>query len=155
MKDWRPVAQSKDFWTGVVFLTSGLASAGFARSYAMGTTMRMGPGYFPSVLGGLLALIGLALIVRALFQAGVPMGRLAWSKLALVIASNILFALLLRRLGLAGALILLVVVSAYASKRFRWPVATGLAVGLAVGSSILFVRLLGLPIPIFGPWLGG
>ena len=155
MKDWRTIGQSKDFWSGVIFLAAGLASAGFARGYVMGTTMRMGPGYFPSVLGGLLALIGLALIVRALLQAEVPVGRLAWSKLALVMASNVLFALLLRRLGLAGALILLVVVSAYASKRFRWPVATGLAVGLAVGSSILFVRLLGLPIPIFGPWLGG
>jgi hypothetical protein len=72
-----------------------------------------------------------------------------------VMASNVLFALLLRRLGLAGALILLVIVSAYASKRFRWPVALTLAVGLAVGSSILFVRLLGLPIPILGTWLGG
>ena len=155
MKDWRAIGQSKDFWSGVIFLAAGLASVGFARSYAMGTTMRMGPGYFPAVLGGLLALIGITLIVRALLQAGVPVGRLAYSRLALIMASNVLFALLLRRLGLAGALILLVVVSAYASKRFRWPVALGLAVGLAAGSSILFVRLLGLPIPILGTWLGG
>ena len=155
MKDWKASGQSKDFWSGVIFLAAGLAAAGFARSYAMGTTMRMGPGYFPSVLGGLLALIGLALIVRALFQAGLPLERFACSKLALIMISNVLFALLLRRLGLAGALILLVVVSAYASRRFRWPVALGLAAGLAAGSSILFVKLLGLPIPILGTWLGG
>jgi hypothetical protein len=155
MKDWKGIGQSKDFWSGVIFLAAGLASVGFARGYTMGTTMRMGPGYFPTVLGALLALIGLTLIVRAWLRAGAPVGRLAYSKLALVMASNVLFALLLRRLGLAGALILLVVVSAYASKRFRWPVALGLAVGLAAGSSILFVRLLGLPIPILGTWLGG
>ncbi len=155
MKTWKAGVQSKDFWSGVTFLAAGLASVGFARSYTMGTTMRMGPGYFPSVLGGLLALIGLALMVRAWFQAGAPVGRLAFSKLALVIVSNVLFALLLRRLGLAGALILLVVVSAYASKRFRWPVALALAVGLAVGSSIIFVWLLGLPIPIIGTWFSG
>lgn len=155
MKDWKAIGGSKDFSSGVIFLAVGLASVGFARSYPMGTTMRMGPGYFPTVLGGLLALIGLTLIVRALLQAGVPVERLAYSKLALVTASNVLFALLLRRLGLAGALIVLVVLSAYASKRFRWPVALALAVGLAVGSSIIFVRLLGLPIPILGTWLGG
>jgi hypothetical protein len=155
MKDWKAIGGSKDFSSGVIFVAVGLASVGFARSYPMGTTMRMGPGYFPTVLGGLLALIGLTLIVRALLQAGVPVERLAYSKLALVTASNVLFALLLRRLGLAGALIVLVVVSAYASKRFRWPVALALAVGLAVGSSIIFVRLLGLPIPILGTWLGG
>ena len=83
--------------------------------------MRMGPGYFPTVLGGLLALIGFILVVRALLQPGPSVGRLAYGKLVLVTLSNVVFALLLRRLGLAGALILLVIVSAYANKRFRWP----------------------------------
>lgn len=155
MKNWKAGVQSKDFWSGVIFLTAGLAAVGLARSYTVGTAMRMGPGYFPSVLGGLLALIGLALIGRTWFQAQAPVGRLAFSKLALVMLSNVLFALLLRRLGLAGALILLVVISAYASKRFRWPVALALAGGLAFGSSIVFVWLLGLPIPIIGTWFGG
>jgi hypothetical protein len=155
MKNCKASVRTKDFWSGVIFLGVGLASVGFARSYTMGSTMRMGPGYFPTVLGGLLALIGLVLMVRAWFQAGTPVGRLAFSKLALVTVSNVLFALLLRRLGLAGALILLVVVSAYASKRFRWPVALALAVGVAAGSSFIFTRLLGLPVPIFGPWFGG
>src|SRR5512143_3169677 len=97
MKDCKAMRQSKDFWSGVIFLAAGVASAGFARSYTMGTTMRMGPGYFPSVLGGLLALIGLALMVRAWFQAGASVGRLAFGKIALVTGSSVLFALLLRR----------------------------------------------------------
>jgi len=155
MADRKAMAGSKDFWSGVIFLGVGVAFAGFGRHYPMGTTMRMGPGYFPALIAGLLALIGLALIIRSFLRPGPFVGRLALSKIALVTLSSVLFALSLRRLGLAGALILLVVVSAYASKRFRWPVALILAVALAAGSSIIFVRLLGLPIPIRGAWLGG
>jgi hypothetical protein len=121
----------------------------------MGTAMRMGPAYFPTMLGLLLALIGLAVVLRALFKPGASVGRISFGKPALVLGATVLFGLLLRFLGLAGALILLVVLSAYASERFRWPIALALAVGLAVGSSIIFVRLLGLPIPILGTWLGG
>jgi hypothetical protein len=155
MKDWKAVGESKDFWSGVIFFAVGAASVGLGRGYAMGTTMRMGPGYFPTMLGGLLALIGLALIVRTLFHPGASVGRLAYGKVFLVTAANVLFALLLRRLGLALALILLVMLSAYASKRFHWRVGMTLAVGLAVGSSIIFVWLLKLPIPMLGSWLGG
>ena len=155
MADLKAIGNSKDFWSGLIFFGVGLAFFGLGRHYPMGTTMRMGPGYFPTVLGGLLALLGFILMARAVLRPGPSVGRLAYSKVALITFSNVLFALLLRRLGLAGALILLVVVSAYASKRFRWPVALTLAVGLAAGSSIIFVWLLGLPIPIRGTWLGG
>jgi hypothetical protein len=72
-----------------------------------------------------------------------------------VVGATALFGLLLRPLGLAGALLVLVVLSAYASTRFRWPVALALAGALALGSSLVFVRLLGLPIPILGSWFGG
>ncbi len=154
MKNWNASIQSKDFWSGVIFVAAGVAAVGFGQNHPMGTAMRMGPAYFPTVLGGLLSLIGLIAIGRALLVPGLPVGRLAHGKLALVTAANVLFALLLRPLGLAGALVLLVVVSAYASARFRWPVALTLAGGLAIGSSIIFVWLLGLPIPIIGTWFG-
>jgi hypothetical protein len=155
MKNWKAGVQSKDFWSGVTFVAAGAAAVGFGQNHPMGTAMRMGPAYFPTVLGGLLTLIGLIAIGQALLVPGLPVGRLAYSKLALVTAANVLFASLLRPLGLAGALVLLVVVSAYASTRFRWPVALVLAGGLAVGSSIIFVWLLGLPIPIIGTWFEG
>ena len=155
MNHWKAALESKDFWSGVIFVAAGAAAVGLGRNHPMGTAMRMGPAYFPTVLGGLLAVIGLIAIGRALLRPGQPVGRLAYGKLALVTASNVLFALLLRRLGLVCALVLLVVASAYASARFRWPVALVLAVGLAVGSSIIFVWLLSLPIPVLGSWLGG
>ena len=102
-----------------------------------------------------MALIGLALMLRALLRPGLPVGQFAFGKLVLVLGSIVLFGLLLRRLGLAVALIVLVVLSAYASERFRWPAALALACGLAVCSVIAFVRLLGLPIPILGTWIRG
>jgi len=98
------MGHSKDFWSGVIFLTTGIGFVGFGRDYPMGTAMSMGPAYFPTVLGGLLALIGLILIVRVLLRPGPAVGSLALGKLGLVTASNVLFALLLRRLGLVGAL---------------------------------------------------
>jgi putative tricarboxylic transport membrane protein len=107
------------------------------------------------MLGLLLTLIGIAVVLRALVNPGPAVGRISFGKPGLVLGATVLFGLLLRSLGLAIALIMLVVLSAYASERFRWPVAFALAVGLAIASSIIFVRLLGLPIPILGIWFGG
>lgn len=145
----------KDFWSGVIFIAVGAGVAFLARAYPMGTTMRMGPGYFPAVLGVLLALLGIFVVLRSFARPGAPLGRPAFGPIALVLGSIVLFGLLLRPLGLVGAILLLVMASARASRRFRWPAAAGLAVGLAVGCAILFVRLLGLPIPLRGTWLGG
>ncbi len=155
MKEGKAIGQSKDFWSGAIFLALGIALVGFGRRYPMGTAMRMGPAYFPTALGGLLAAIGLVLVVRTLMRPGPAVERLVLSKPFLVTAANVLFALLLRRMGLIVSLVVLVLVSAYASRRFRWPAALALGVGLALGSSVIFVRLLGVPLPILGTWLGG
>ena len=149
------IRSPKDFWSGVIFVTVGTAAVVFARDHPMGTTMRMGPAYFPTMLGILLALIGAAVILRALIQSGLPVEKLSFWKPTLVLGSTVLFGLVLRPLGLVIAIFLLVLVSAYASQRFRWTSALALAVGLAATSAIGFVRLLGLPIPILGSWLGG
>lgn len=149
------IRNPKDFWSGVIFVAVGLAAVVFTREHAVGTAMKMGPAYFPTTLGLLLALVGLALMLRAFFQPGLPVGSIRFGKLVLVLGSIVLFSLLLRRLGLAVALIVLVVLSAYASERFRWPAALALALGLAVCSVIAFVWFLGLPIPILGAWIRG
>ena len=149
------IRNPKDFWSGILFLAVGSAAVLFGRTHPMGTAMRMGPAYFPTVLGSLLALIGLAVLLRALVRSGSPVGQFAFRKVVMVLGATALFGLLLRPMGLAGALAVLVVMSAYASQYFRWSVALALAAGLAVGSSIVFVKLLGLPIPILGSWFGG
>jgi hypothetical protein len=145
----------KDLWTGVLFIAVGLAAIVFVRNHQMGTAMRMGPAYFPTMLGLLQVLIGIAVLLRALVRPGLPLGQFAFAKVALVLGAIVLFGLLLRGLGLVIAIIVIVVLSAYASKNFRWPVALVLAVGIAVCSAIVFVLLLGIPIPIIGTWIGG
>lgn len=151
----RPVRHPKDFWSGAIFGATGLGAILLGRDYPMGTATRMGPGYFPVVLGGLLVVIGLALMARALRQDGPPVDRFALRPLVLVLGSTVLFGLLLRGAGLVVALMVLVLAGAYAGRHFAWGAALALAVGLTVFSVLVFVKALGLPLPVLGPWLGG
>ena len=145
----------KDLWTGILFIAVGLAAIIFVRNHQMGTAMRMGPAYYPTMLGLLQVMIGIAVLLRALVRPGLPLGRFALAKIALVLGAIVLFGLLLRGMGLIIAIVVIVVLSAFASENFRWPVALLLAVGIAVCSAIIFVLLLGIPIPMIGTWIGG
>ena len=113
----------------------------------------MGPAYFPTVLGGLLALIGLIAIVRSFF--GKHQDRItnfAVKPLVLVLGSVFLFGYLFREAGLAIAIPVLILVGALASDKFKIGPILLLAVGLTLFSWIVFVKLLGLPLPVLGAW---
>jgi hypothetical protein len=144
----------KDLWTGILFIALGLAAVYFAQSQPIGTAMRMGPAFFPTMLGLLLSVIGIALLVRSFARTGLPVGKFALGKVAWIVGSIFLFGLLLRGMGLVIAIIVIVILSAYASEKFRWPVALILAAGIAISSAIVFIVLLGIPIPIIGTWIG-
>ncbi|MFO1350102.1 MAG: tripartite tricarboxylate transporter TctB family protein [Gammaproteobacteria bacterium] len=147
------IRNPKDFWSGLIFLAFGMTAVVLARDYGMGSATKMGPGYFPTVLGTLLALIGLATATRALFSTGTGIGAFALPGMLLVTGATVLFGLLLRGAGLVPALIVLVLVSAFASRYFRWGPALALAAGLAAFSALVFVQALKLPMALFGPWL--
>jgi hypothetical protein len=148
------IRHPKDFWTGIIFLFIGLAAVVIGRDYTMGTAGRMGPAYFPTVLGGLLALIGLIGVIRSFLRAGEPVGKFYIKEIVLILAAVLLFGFLVRGAGLVPAALLLVLMSAYASPKFTWGASLLLAIGLAVFAVVVFVKLLGLPMPILGPWLG-
>jgi hypothetical protein len=148
------IRHPKDFWAGVIFTASGLAFGILSQEYEIGTATRMGPAYFPTVLAVLLTILGAATTIRAFIIEGPPLQGLAMKAILLVLGPIVLFGLILRGAGLAAALLLLVVISAYASTRFRWPVAIPLAVGLTLFALLVFVYGLGLPIPIIGRWFG-
>jgi hypothetical protein len=148
------IRHPKDFWTGLIFLFFGLGAVFVGQDYPMGRAGRMGPAYFPTVLGSLLALIGLVAVVRSLMRPGEAVGRFYVKEIALILAAIVLFGFLIRGAGLAPAALVLVLLSAYASPRFRWGEALLLAAGLAIFAVVVFVKLLGLPMPVFGPWLG-
>jgi hypothetical protein len=149
------VAHPKDFWSGLIFGGVGLATVFFGRESSMGTATKMGPGYFPTVLGMLLALLGLGLVVRAFITTGDPIPRFAVRPLLFVLGATILFGIVIRGTGIVVSVIALVLISAAASRVVVWRSALALAVGLAGGSAIVFVKLLGLPIPLLGRWFGG
>lgn len=148
------IRNPKDFWSGVIFLCFGLAAIIIGQDYSMGTAGRMGPAYFPVILGGILTLIGLVAMVRSLVRPGEGIERFAIKEIILIIAAVLLFGFLVRGAGLVAAVFILVMLSAYASAKFRLLPSTLLAAGMAIFTVLLFVKGLGLPMPILGSWFG-
>jgi hypothetical protein len=148
------IRHPKDFWTGIIFLVIGLAAVYIGQDYQMGSAGRMGPAYFPTILGALLAVIGLIAVIRSCMRPGEAVGKFYIREIVLILSAVVLFGFLVRRAGLVPAVLVLVLLSAYASPKFTWAPSLLIALGLAVFSVVVFVKLLGLPMPIFVPWLG-
>lgn len=149
------IRSTKEFWAGLIYISFGSTAILVGRDYQMGTAFRMGPAYFPTILGGLLVVIGAISVIRSFIAVGAPIGRFAIQGLLLVSAAIFLFAFLVRGLGVALALPILVIISAYARTRFRWGPTLIMAVGLTVFCVLVFLEGLGIPLPVLGPWLGG
>ena len=146
------IRSNKDFWAGAMLIGTGALSIIVARSYAFGTSLRMGPGYFPSVLGGLLILFGLYLVAQGLRSNEEIKG--GWSLRALVVLplSLVLFGLLMEYAGFVPALMVLIVGSAAAGSEFKLLEALALAAGLTAFAVGLFIYGLGLPYPLLVGW---
>ena len=146
--------KTKDFWAGLIYIFFGASAIFIARDYPMGTAVRMGPAYFPSLLGAILSVIGALSVIRSFMILGAPVGSLALKSLALIVASVIFFGFVVKGLGVAIALPLLVLISAYGSANFRWAPTLGLAAGITLFCVFVFLKGLGIPLPIWGTWLG-
>src|SRR5918996_582683 len=149
------IRSTKDFWAGLLYIFFGSTAIIVARDYGMGTGVKMGPAYFPTILGGLLAGIGAISVIRSFIIPGTPIGAFAFKGLILVTAPVVLFGFIVRGAGLVVALPLLVIISAYASARFGWRPTLIMAAGLTIFCVLVFVKALGIPLPIIGPWFGG
>ena len=151
------IKNPKDFWTGVIYVVFGGAAFFIARDYGMGSASRMGPGYFPTVLSALLMLFGVVAIVRSFLVPGEAIGKFAIKAGILILAAVVLFGFLLPRAGFIVALLVLCLVSASASEKFSlkdWKAIAGL-IGLIVFCVLVFVKGLGVPMPLLGSWFGG
>jgi hypothetical protein len=139
-----------DFWTGLIFGGFGLFAAVYAAThYKLGSAVRMGPGYFPTWVGGLVAILGLVLLLRSLQIDGPRLPRLRLRPVLFVLGASIAFGYLLKPAGLVLATALLVVVSAAGGHEFRWKEVLLLAAGLAAFAVGVFVYGLGLPFPLW------
>ena len=144
------LCNNKDCLAGLLFILIGALALAFARDYPLGSAMRMGPGYFPTVLAGILCLIGVYVMVRGIFSGAKVAGEWGWKPLALITLAIVLFGFLIDRLGLVPALVVMFFVSALAGREFRFKevlLVTVVMSGFAVG---VFVYGLKLPYPLFG-----
>ena len=139
---------NKDFWVGMMLIGIGAAAMFIARDYPFGSTLRMGPGYFPRVLGGILILFGIYIMATGLRSQ--EKIKAHWSVRALIVLplSLILFGVLMDHAGFIPALAALIFGSAAAGKEFKFVEVLLLTVVLTVLSVATFIWGLELPYPL-------
>lgn len=154
------IKSQKDFFSGLLFMCIGVAFAWGSSDYTIGSGARMGPGYFPLVLGILLAVLGGMLTFKALVvetMDGDPVGRLAWKQLFCIISANLVFGALLGGLapiklppmGLVAAIFALTFIASLAGDAFKFKATLVLATALALLSYLAFIVLLKLPFSVW------
>jgi hypothetical protein len=143
------LARNKDFWSGVMLILIGAAAMIIAREYRFGSAGRMGPGFFPIILGGILVAFGICIIAKGLRSPEKIQARLSFRALALPPLALVLFGLLVERAGFIPALVVLIFGSAASGRAFRIKDVLLLTVTLVVGAVALFIWGLGLPYPLF------
>ena len=160
------IKSQKDFFSGLMFMGVGIAFAWGATNYNVGTGARMGPGYFPLMLGILMAVIGAVITFLATTVEtvdGDKIGKWAWKPLAYILAANFSFGVLLGGLpsigvpamGLIIAIYALTIISSLAGETFKLRDVLILATVLAVGSYVAFIWALKLQIQVWPTFITG
>jgi hypothetical protein len=160
------IKSQKDFFSGLMFTVVGASFAYGATSYSVGSGGRMGPGYFPLLLGVILAILGAIVMFKALVVEtadGDKIGKWAWKPLFFIISANLLFGILLGGLpsmgipamGLIAAIFGITIVASLAGDDFRLKEVLALSVVLSIGSYLAFVVLLKLQFPVWPTFIAG
>jgi hypothetical protein len=143
------IRNPRDFWSGALFTGIGIAAVILGSRYALGSAARMGPGYFPRILGLLLVLLGGILAVRATQTSGPAVPRFKWRPLVIVLGSVVLFGAIVRTVGVALSTVILIVLASAASREFRPVEASIVGIALAALAVGVFVVGLQLQLPIW------
>lgn len=144
---------SKDFLSGLMFIGFGLIALYFGQKLALGTPVRMGPGYVPRMLSLILCGLGVLVCIVALVSGSDPVEKPKWRPITLVTIGIICFGLLFERAGLIPALIVLVTIASLAGEEFKLTEVIGLIVALAVLCTLVFKVGLGMNIYVLrGVW---
>ncbi len=143
------IRSPKDFWAGLIFIAIGGGFVLLAQQYRLGDMHRMGPAMFPTLVGALLAALGLIVALRSFALDGAPVPRFDARPIGVSILAIVLFGIALQWLGLIAAVAVLVLVGAYAARDVRPLENLALAAALIVFSVAVFVWLLGLPLPLW------
>jgi hypothetical protein len=143
------IRSQTDFWCGLLFIAIGVTAIMLAQEYRFGTSARMGPGYFPTLLGGLMALLGLTLSVPAFVIDGEGLPRMHLRPLVMILLGIAAFGLTLEYLGFIAAVIALVVIGGLADRDLRPVEIAGVSAFMVLFSTLIFVVLLGLPLRLW------
>ncbi len=154
------IRAQKDFNAGLMFIVLGAAFLIIAAGvpgmpnlpgYSMGTAVRMGPAYFPTILGGILVALGVIVFLRAFASDEAPPAPTKWRPLLWILGSVILFGALVGTAGIIFATVTIVLVSAFGGHEFYWKEQLIEATILTIGVVAIFSYGLGLPFKLW-PW---
>jgi hypothetical protein len=145
------VRSPKDLVAGLMFIAIGILAIVIASNYTLGTAARMGPGYFPRILGILMIVLGAIIGLRSLKLRGPPLPGWKWRPVLIILGSVVIFGLVVNKLGLVLSTILLILMASAASTEFRPKEAAISGVLLAVLAVGVFI--IGLKLQI-GIWPG-
>lgn len=160
------IKSQKDFFSGLMFMGIGVAFAWGATTYNVGSGARMGPGYFPLMLGILMTILGALITFKALAvetTGGDKIGKWAWKPLFFVILANLVFGVLLAGLpniklpafGMIIAIYALTFIASMAEPGWKFKNTFILATVLAVGSYVAFVMALKLQFQVWPEFITG
>ncbi|GIF62768.1 membrane protein [Asanoa ishikariensis] len=143
-----------DILAGGIFVLIGGAFVVGSLGYSLGTPLRMGPGYFPLLVGAVMGALGLAIVVKGLVAGEViTLTAVPWRAVAAIVIAVVFFGFTVRRLGFVPTSFVTALLTTLASSRVRPWWALAVAAGLTLGATLIFVVALQLRIPLFGPWL--
>lgn len=150
------IKSEKDFWAGLMFVAVGVAFAWGATTYSFGSSARPGPGYFPFGLGVLMAILGALILFESLtieVEGGDKIGPWPIMPGLWILGAVTVFGFALPKLGMSVALPLLIAISSLAGGPFRWKEVLINVIVLTVGSWVIFIKGLGLTIPLWPTFL--
>lgn len=147
---------TQDFYAGVLFIVVGIAFAIGATNYNIGVAANMGPGYFPLVLGTILAVIGTIITFKSIItKVKYPVGPIAWRPLIFIITANIAFGLSITSGGLISGIYALTFIAAFAGDNFKFKEIFILATILSVSSYFVFIKLIKLQLEMWPAFIVG
>jgi len=147
------IKSKKDLYAGIMFIFLGGFFALWALNYPMGTAVRMGPAYFPTILGWMTAGLGVIITIRGFTIPDEEPRITQWKPLLMINGAAVVFGLLVDplKIGFVGAVVISVIVCAAGGYEFKWKEAIIEAIVLIVVCWAAFIWGLGLPFRLF-PW---
>jgi putative tricarboxylic transport membrane protein len=145
---------NKEYVGGLIFLLTGIYGLIFSLGLPMGRWNEPGPGAFPFGLALLLAFSGIMIIVRAKSKKQGKQEGTAREFLRnlitpiLILLITLGFILVLERVGYVASVLVYLFILFFGICRYKLPLAAGMAAVFGLGSWYLFVKILGVQLPL-------